>query len=169
MVATQGQASAPAAAVVRVLGPTSPVRVGESFVVSLRIEGASDLGAFEFDFGSNPSVATAAASEFHLGSFLGSTGRTTGELRMASAPAAPGRPLYAAYSYGLPTGPMGTGQIATVTMQATGAGVTPLSLGNLKVTDISGTELPATSVSGAVEVRAGTRPLYLPLIRSNLL
>ena len=165
LTATQGHAAAPTAVLVRVVGPSSPVQVGAQFVVTIQVESAANLGAFEFEFGANPAIASTTVADIHLGSILGSTGRTTGELRLASSPSAPGRPLYAAYSYGAPAGPSGNGQLATITMLATGPGTSSLDLGHLKVTDVSGVEVTATSISGAVQVQGSTRPLYLPLIR----
>ena len=112
----------------RVVGPSNPVRVGDQFAVTIQVEGAANLGAFEFEFGANPSIASTTVADIHLGEILGSTGRTTGELRLASSPTAPGRPLYAAYSYGAPAGPSGNGQLATITMLATGQGTSSLDL-----------------------------------------
>jgi len=163
--AAQGHAAAPSAVLLRVVGPASPVRVGDQFAVTIQVEGAANLGAFEFEFGSNPVIASTTVADIRLGSILGSTGRTTGELRLASSPTTPGRPLYGAYSYGAQAGPSGNGQLATITMLATGPGTSSLDLGQLKVTDVSGVEVSATSISGAVEVQGSTRPLYLPLIR----
>ena len=102
------------------------MRVGDQFTVTIQVDGATNLGAFEFEFGANPAVAGATAADIHLGTFLGSTGRTTGELRLASSPPTPGRPLYGAYSYGAQPGPSGNGLLATVTMLATGPGVSSL-------------------------------------------
>ena len=169
MTAAQGHAETPAAVQVRVIGPAGPVRVGDQFTVNIQIDSATNLGAFEFEFGANPVVAGATAADIHLGTFLGSTGRTTGELRLASSPLTPGRPLYGAYSYGAQPGPSGNGPLASVTMQATGPGVSSLELGYLKVTNVSGEELTATSISGSVQVQAGMRPFYLPLIRRGTL
>ncbi len=163
-IATQGHAAVPVTVVVRVIGPAAPVRVGEPFTVTLQTEDAANLGAFEFDFGFDTAIAATTVSDIHLGSFLGSTGRTIGELRLASSPLAPGRPLYAAYSYGLPAGPSGMGELATITMLAIDVGTSSLDLGDLKVTDVAGAEVIAASVSGAVEVHSSIRPLYLPLV-----
>ena len=165
--ARQGHAAAPTAVLARVVGPSGPVQVGAQFVVTIQIEGATNLGAFEFEFGANPAIATTTVADIHLGTFLGSTGRTTGELRLASSPSAPVRPLYAAYSYGTPAGPSGNGPLVTIVMQATGPGTSSLDVVQLKVTDVSGVEVPATSISGSVQVQGSTRPLYLPLIRRD--
>ncbi len=91
MTATLGHAAAPTAVLARVVGPSSPVQVGDQFVVTIQIEGATNLGAFEFEFGANPAIATTTVADIHLGTFVGSTGRTTGELRLASSPSAPSR------------------------------------------------------------------------------
>ena len=165
MTATQGHAAAPAAVLVRVVGPANPVRVVDQFAVIIQVEGAANLGAFEFEYGANPLIASTTVADIQLGEILGSTGRTTGELRLASSPTAPGHPLYAAYSYGAAAGPSGNGQLATVTMLATGQGTSSLDLTGLKVTDVSGVEVSASSISGVVQVQGSTRPLYLPLIR----
>ena len=167
LTATQGHAAAPAAVIVRVVGPNSPVQVGAQFTVTIQVESAANLGAFEFEFGANPAIVSTTVADIHLGSILGSTGRTTGELRLASSPSAPGRPLYGAYSYGAMAGPLGDGQLATITMLATGLGTSSLDLGQLKITDVSGVEVAATSISGTVQVQSSTRPLYLPLIRRD--
>ena len=169
MTAAQGHAETPAAVQVRVIGPAGPVRVEAQFTVNIQIDGATNLGAFEFEFDANPVVAGTTAADIHLGTFLGSTGRSTGELRLASSPLTPGRPLYGAYSYGAQPGPSGNGPLVSVTMQATGPGVSSLELGYLKVTTVSGEEVTATSVSGSVQVQAGMRPFYLPLIRRGTL
>ena len=163
--ATQGHAAAPAAVLVRVVGPANPVRIGDQFAVTIQVEGAANLGAFEFEYGANPLIASTTVADIQLGEILGSTGRTTGELRLASSPTAPGRPLYAAYSYGAAPGPSGDGHLATITMLATGQGTSSLDLAGLKVTDVSGLEVSTSSVSGEVQVQGNTRPLYLPLIR----
>lgn len=163
--ASQGFAAAPAAVAVHVVGPTSPVQVGDQFTVNVQIDDAVDLGAFEFEFGFAPTVAGTTAADIHLGTFLGNTGRTTGELRLESSPTSPDRPLYGAYSYGSQPGPSGAGLLTTITMLATGTGMSALEVGNLKVTNAAGVEVNATSVAGSVQVFGSLRPSYLPLIR----
>ena len=99
---------------------------------------------------------------------MGSTGRTTGALRLASAPGRPGVPLFGAYSYGTAAGPNGSGILATVTMRAVAAGTSPLSLSGLKVTNVAGQEVTVVSTSGSVTVGGSLpRSIYMPLLRRN--
>jgi hypothetical protein len=155
-------------AMVQVLGPTNPVSVGQTFAVTIAIDNAQDLGAFEFEYGFSPTLVGTAANNIQLGGMLGSTGRTTGELRMASAPGRPGVPLYGAYSYGAAGGPNGNGVLATVAMTAVAPGTSQLSLGHLKVTDVRGNEVVAAVTAGSVTVGTATsRSIYLPLLRRN--
>ncbi len=151
---------------VRVQGPASPVVAGQPFVVTLLAENAANLGAFEFEYNFTPAVAAATVNNIQLGPFLGSTGRTTGELRLASAPGRPGVPLYGAYSYGTAGGPSGNGVLATVTMTAVAPGASQLSLTQLKMTTITGDEIASISTAGSVTV-IGPRLIYMPLLRRN--
>ncbi|MEI2692787.1 MAG: cohesin domain-containing protein [Anaerolineae bacterium] len=165
--AISSRGDAQSAATVRVLGPAAAIPVGQSFVVTIAIENAQDLGAFEFEYSFSPTVATTIVNNIHLGSMLGSSGRTTGELRLASAPGQPGTPLFGAYSYGAGAGPNGNGVLATVTMTAAGPGVSPLTLAGLKVTNARGDEYPVTSIAGSVTVTNAPRLIYLPLLRRS--
>lgn len=151
---------------VRVQGPAAPVVVGQPFEVTLLAENAQDLGAFEFEYNFTPAVASATVDDIQLGDFLGSTGRTTGALRLASAPGRPGVPLFGAYSYGVADGPEGSGVLATVSMMAVAPGASPLSLTGLKMTDTTGDEVVAVSTAGSVTVIA-ERLIYMPLLRRN--
>lgn len=153
---------------VRVLGPSAPVPSGQSFLVTIAIENVQNLGAFEFEYNFNPVVAGATVDNIQLNSLLGSTGRTTGSLRLASAPGRTGVPLFGAYSYGTAAGPNGNGVLATVTMSAVAAGTSQLSLSGLKVTNVAGQELTVVSTSGSVTVGGSPpRSIYLPLLRRN--
>ncbi len=152
---------------VRVVGPTAAIPVGQPFVVTIAIDNAQNLGAFEFEYNYSDAVAGATVNNIQLGGLLGSGGRTTGELRLASAPGRPGVPLYGAYSYGATTGPNGNGILATVTMTAIAPGVSPLSLTGLKVTDVTGHERAVTTTAGSVTVAGTARQIYLPLLRRS--
>jgi hypothetical protein len=159
-----GRSDAQPPAVIRVLGPSTAVPAGRTFTVTVAIENAQDLGAFEFEYDFIPAIASATVDDVQLGSMLGSTGRTTGALRLASAPGRPGVPLFGAYSYGTANGPNGSGVLATVAMTAVSPGTSQLSLSELKVTDVAGRPLLSTAVAGSVTVVAAPRPLYLPLL-----
>jgi hypothetical protein len=152
------------AATVRVIGPTTVVPAGQPFLVTITVENAQNLGAFEFEYNFNPTTLSAAVSNIQVGGMLGSSGRTTGELRMASAPGRPGVPLFGAYSYGTANGPNGSGVLATVAMTAISPGTSQLSLSGLKVTNVAGSVLLAAAVASSVTVVAAPRPLYLPLL-----
>lgn len=153
---------------VRVLGPGSPVPMGQAFVVTIAVEGASNMGAFEFEFNFDPAVVSTTVNNIQPGPFLASTGRTSAALRLANSPNPPGAPLFGAYSYGEEPGPDGSGVLATVSMLATAPGTSPLTLTGLKVTDIHGDELTALATTGSVTVGGSTvRPFYLPLLRRN--
>jgi hypothetical protein len=163
-----GRSDAQPSAVVRVLGPSVAVPAGRIFTVTVSIENAQDLGAFEFGFDSTPTIASATVDDIQLAGMLGSTGRTTGALRLASAPDRPGVPLFGAYSYGAASGPNGSGVLATVTMTAISPGTSQLSLSGLKVTNAAGYEVLSSATAGSVTVVAGSRTIYLPLLlRSN--
>jgi hypothetical protein len=165
--AISSRGDAQSAATVRVVGPTATVPVGQPFVVTIAIENAANLGAFEFAYQFDPAVATATANDIQLGSLLGSSGRTTGQLRLASAPGQPGTPLYGAYSYGAGAGPNGNGVLATVAMTAAGPGVSQLRLTGLKVTNAQGDEYSVSSTAGSVTVGNAARLIYLPLLRRS--
>lgn len=151
---------------VRVQGPAAPVVVGQPFEVTLSVENAENLGAFEFEYNFTPAVVSGTVDNIQLGAFLGSTGRITGALRLASAPGRPGVPLFGAYSYGAANGPNGNGVLATVSMTAAAPGASPLSLTGLKMTNIAGDEVVAISTAGSVTVIA-QRLIYMPLLRRN--
>jgi hypothetical protein len=165
--AISSRGDAQSAATVRVVGPTATVPVGQPFMVTMVMENAQDLGAFEFEYNFNPTVAATTVNDIQLGSLLGSSGRTTGQLRLASAPGRPGTPLFGAYSYGAGAGPNGSGVLATVAMTAAGPGVSPLNLTGLKVTNARGDEYPVASVAGSVTVVNAPRLIYLPLLRRS--
>jgi len=163
-----GRSAAQLPVTVRVLGPSAPVPTGQAFIVTVAIENAQNLGAFEFEYNFNPAVASATVDNIQLSSLLGSTGRTTGSLRLASAPGQSGVPLFGAYSYGTASGPNGSGILATVTMNAVAAGTSELSLSGLKVTDVTGEEMTVVSTSGSVTVGGSLpRSIYMPLLRRN--
>lgn len=162
-----GSSDAQPPATVRVLGPASPVAVGQMFAVTVAIENVQNLGAFEFEYNFAPAVATTTVDNIQLGAFLASTARTTAALRMASSPNRPGAPLFGAYSYGAANGPNGNGVLATVAMTAVAPGVSPLSLTGLKVTNALGDEQQVTAIAGSVTVGGGTQRIYLPLLRRN--
>jgi hypothetical protein len=165
--AIYGRSDAQQPVAIRVLGPDAPVLAGQPFAVTVQVDNVQNLGAFEFEYNYNPAITTTTVGSIQLGSMLGSSGRTTGELRMASAPGRPGVPLYGAYSYGAAAGPDGSGVLAAVAMTAVAPGVSPLNLSGLKVTDANGDEYTLTMTAGSVTVVTAPRTIYLPLLRRS--
>lgn len=154
---------------IQVQGPASPVTVGQVFTVTITAANVQNLGALEFEFNYEGAVVATDANRIALGPFLGSTGRSTGALRLPSSPNQPGAPLFGAYSYGAAAGPTGSGVVATVSMTAIAPGISSLSLTGLKVTDVTGHELPASSTVGSVTVNntVTTRSLFFPFARRS--
>lgn len=150
----------------RIVGPETPVQVGQPLTVNIYIDNASNLGSFEFEFVFDSATVSATPADLHLADFLGSTGRITGELRRAAAPPDPDRAIFGAYSYGPRTGPNGSGLLATVTMTALAAGSSPLTLEGLQVTDIQGLLVDSTYEGDSIEVsgESSRYPLYLPVL-----
>lgn len=156
-------------ATIQVQGPAAPVAVGQVFTVTITAVNVQNLGALEFEFNYEDAVVATDVARIALGSFLGSTGRTVGALRLPTSPNQPSAPLFGAYSYGSAAGPTGSGVVATVSMTAAAPGVSSLSLTGLKVTDVAGHELPASSTVGSVTVSstATTRSLFFPFARRS--
>jgi hypothetical protein len=111
-----------------VAAPALTVGPGDSFVVSITIEGATDLTSWQFDltFDSNILQATSV----HEGPFLASFGTTLfvpGTIDNFS-----GRIDLTAASYvDLPPNPSGDGVLAQIGFTAIALGTSPLTLGNV--------------------------------------
>lgn len=134
--------------------------VGDTVLVGVVVEGAFDLGAFEFHLGYDPSVLTATGAE--LGPFLTSTGRSpvplgpmvkSGEIRFAGA------------SYGTAGGPGGAGVLAQVRFRVIGSGTSALTFNRVIITDTHAQVLSARTSNGMFTT--GERsypPVHLPLV-----
>lgn len=160
-----GQAAPTAPITLTVVGPAQPVPAGQTFLVTIRASQAMDLGAFEFGVSFNPAVLSTHPDWMALTGLLGSTGRTTGELRLGVT-AAPGQPVFGAYSYGTAAGPAGAGDLATIQFYAVAAGVSAVTLMQVQVTDTEANVTPVTVVAGSVRVTpsGAVRKLYLPVL-----
>lgn len=132
---------------IKLIGP------GETFSVTVKIEDAIDLGAFEFELTYNPGVVQTTTTTVALGPFLGSTGRSVGEVGPTFGA---GSVTYGAYSFGDGPGPNGDGVLATITLQATSVGTSTLHLKNVVVTNTTGGPISARVEDG--EVVVGTSP-----------
>jgi hypothetical protein len=141
---------------IKVVGP------GETFSVDVMIESVNDLGAFQFDLTYDP--ACVEATDVTLGPFLGSTGRSVGEVGPIFGT---GIVTYGAYSLGdTPPGPDGDGVLATITFQA---GMdecsSDLHLQNIAVTDTSGDPISNDAKDGEVIVGTETAPSVTSITR----
>jgi len=129
------------------------VAPGQTFSANVMADGATDLGAFQFDILYDPAVVNVTAIE--LGAFLGSTSRTAQPLG-ASIDNAAGTVAFAAFSFGSSAGPEGTGLLATITLTAVGPGTSALNLQNVLVTDTTARVQPTSVSSGRVMVAVQT-------------
>jgi len=138
---------------VRIEPASKSVQPGQAFTVSVMVDGAVDLGAFQFEMRYDPAVVT--ASNVGLGLFLGSTGRTAQAIG-SDVDNVAGLVKSAAFSFGDRAGPQGTGVLAVITLTAVGSGRSTLSLQNVLVTDTMANVLPASVRGGTVVVAAPT-------------
>jgi hypothetical protein len=127
------------------------VEAGQPFIVNVMIDGAVNVGAFQFDLIYDPAVVT--VTDVALGPFVGSTGR-------AAQPVGPtidnraGTLAFGAFSFGSTAGPAGTGVLATVRFRAEGPGTSALGLQNVVVTDPMAEMQPVSVEGGVVTVTA---------------
>jgi hypothetical protein len=128
---------------------STTVTVGESFTVSVMIDDANDLGAFQFDLLYISTIVT--VDDVTLGGFLGSTGRTLVPLDPTIDNDA-GRLTFGAASYGSNPGPEGTGTLALITLTGRGEGVSSLELQRIWVMDTGGNRQTFTGEDGSFEV-----------------
>jgi hypothetical protein len=151
------------------LTPTTPlirfdpahVRVGtgETFTVSLQIDGPDDLGAYQVDLLYDPAVVQVVTVT--LGPLLSSTGRTAALLGPATRN--PGQTTFAAYSYGHASGVSQSGTLAQVQLRAIRMGNTALRLDNIQLTDPQANLQAAQATAGQVEVTA-LYAVFLPIV-----
>jgi hypothetical protein len=140
------------------------VAAGSTLTVTVMIDEAVDLGAFQFDLHYIPS--TVQVETITLGGFLASTGRT-------AAPAGPridngtGFASLAGFSFGTQPGPNGSGALALVRLRAVGAGTSPLDLDKVQVLDTQVNSQMPTVEDGSITVEGGEHEIYLPVILKN--
>jgi hypothetical protein len=134
--------------------------VGQTVQVTVRMEGAVDLGAFEFHLGYNPAVLE--ATDAGLGPLLTSTGRSPVPLGPALKD---GEIRFAGASYGTEGGPDGAGVLAQVTFRIVGPGTSGLTFNRIIVTDSDAQVQPATAVGGLLATNERLLAfLYLPMV-----
>lgn len=173
LIRTAGLAAAPG---IRFSPSSSTVDPGATFVVDVVVDDVADLGAFEFTVAFNPAVVQ--VQNIALGSFLGSTGRTTTPLG-PNIDNVIGSFTFGGFTFGVAPGPTGTGTVAQITLRALGAGSsTVLTFTGAQLTNTSaGLLLPLTLTPGSVTV-SGVTPtptsilqrgrIYLPVLRKSV-
>ncbi|MGA9350612.1 MAG: cohesin domain-containing protein [Anaerolineae bacterium] len=142
-------------AIMRIDPPQSTVMAGETFTVSVMIDDATDLGAFQFTLLYAPAVVT--VEDVTVGEFLGSPGRAVIPLGPRIDNQA-GRTVFGACTLGLQPGPNGAGVLATVNFIAQGEGQSALDLQNVLVLDTGGNSQVASIEDGSVVVESTPTP-----------
>jgi hypothetical protein len=123
--------------------------VGNTFSVNVTVENAEGLGGFQFDVTYSPAVVTVINnSDVSLGSFLGSTGRTTQVLGPIIDNTA-GNLTFGGFSFGIPAGPNGSGVLATITFTVQSRVGSKLDLANINILDREGNALPVATIGSA--------------------
>lgn len=134
--------------------------VGDTVVATVWVDGAVDLGAFEFHLGYDPAILQATGAE--LGALLTSTGRTPVPLGPALRE---GEIRFAGASYGTAAGADGSGALAEITFRVVGAGTSALTFNRVIVTDAVAQVLPADAIDGTFSTEAGlSSSVRLPLL-----
>ena len=148
---------------VRIEPVQSTVAIGDTFTVTVMIDDAADLGAFQFGLPASPGLvydpSVVWVDGVTVGDFLGSTGRD-----VIIPPNAPhidneaGEVAFAAFSVGGQPGPDGSGALALVRLRAVGLGSSPLDLQNVKLLGPQGDPQTPTVEDGTVTVSSTTTP-----------
>jgi hypothetical protein len=136
---------------VRLDSAVQSVAPGHSFAVNVMVDGAVDLGAFQFEVIYDPAVVT--VTQIELEPFLESTGRTAQSIGPDIDNGA-GEAAFGAFSFGAAAGPEGTGGLATVTFTVVGSGTTALNLQDVLLTDTKANAQYPSVKGGTVTVAA---------------
>ncbi len=137
----------------------SVVRAGQIFTVSVMIDGANDLGGFEFTLLFAPTMVT--VDSVTVGDFPGSTGRQVIPAVGPTVDNQAGTVSLGVVTVGSAPGPSGTGVLSTITLTAQGPGESPLDLQDVQVVDTGAGRTTITVEDGVIRVGFA---VYLPLI-----
>ena len=128
------------------LAPASvQVIPGDVFSLTVQIQGATNVGAFQTDVSYDPLVVQVEG--ITLGAWLGSTGRTISPLGPIISNTV-GRVTFGAFSFGSQAGASGSGDLATIRLRAAGVGQTRLSFERAGVSDTRGEPLTLGNLEG---------------------
>ncbi len=136
------------------------VATGAIFTETVRIQEATNVGAFQADLTYDPAIVQ--VENVTGGPFLTSTGRTAVPVGPAIDNGA-GRVTFGAFSFGSQPGASGAGDLAYLRFRAQANGATTLAFQEAAVSDPLGNPLPLGAQTGA-EVVVGTAATYLPLL-----
>lgn len=146
-------------ATVRIDLAQSVVKAGQTFTVSVMIDGASDLGGFEFTLLFASALVT--VESVTVGDFPGSTGRQVITAVGPTIDNQVGTVSLGVVTVGSAPGPNGTGVLSTITLTAQGPGESPLDLQDVQVVNTSAGRTTITVEDGIIRVGFA---VYLPLI-----
>lgn len=144
--------------VVHIEPASTNVEQSAAFTVTVGIQDAQDLGAFQFNLGFDPAIVQ--VNGLALSPFLGSTGRNTAALGPEIDNEA-GLVRYGAFSYGSQPGPGGDGTLVTITLTAQALGTTVLDLDRVRLSDTAATAQTATVQDGTATVVSCTETIPL--------
>lgn len=154
------------AATIFISPATQNVLPGQTITVSVRVDAVTDLFAFGFDLGFNPSVLS--ATSITEGPFLATAGTTLfipGSIDNASGTvSATGDTLLTAIQ-----GASGSGVLAQVSFTVVGAGNSALNIFGATLLDSSLSGIPVTTQSGSVTAAATPEPATWLLLGTVLL
>lgn len=132
------------------------VEPGATFTIDVAVRDVSDLGAYEFRMRFDPAVVRVTNAED--GGFLeGSLVIVGPDIDNQS-----GTLDFGALAVGAAQGAAGSGTLATLTLEAVGEGVIPLSVQDVLLVSNAGEELSVTLEGGRVMVGTGPMPTQVP-------
>jgi subtilisin family serine protease len=139
------------------LDPAHPsAEAGDSFTVAALLDGAVDLGGFEFELRYDPGVVS--VERVVMGDLLGSSGREVYSLGPQVDEGA-GRLLFGGFSVGAAPGASRGGILAEITFRAQRDGDPALELGAAQLISAGGDSQPVTAPEGTT---LNDLPLALP-------
>lgn len=136
------------------------VAPGAIFTQTVHLLDAANVGAFQTTMTYNPAVAR--VEDVTVGSFLGSTGRTTVSVG-PTIDNTTGQVTFGAFTFGSQPGISGAGDLAYVRFRAQQNGRTTVRFQEAAISDPQGDALSLGEVSGA-DISVGGAKVYLPLV-----
>ncbi|MGB9872617.1 MAG: VWA domain-containing protein [Anaerolineae bacterium] len=149
----------------QMLPATVLVSPGDLFTLTVRIENASDIGAFQTDVVYDPAIVQVEGVT--AGPFLSSTGRTVSPLGPDIDNIA-GRVVFGAYTFGSQPGASGSGELAYIRLRGQGIGRSVLDFQHTGISDVQGNPLYLGNLEGStVTVSSQLFKTWLPLLLKN--